>query len=65
LVPLIERIREVVKAQPGWGAWKIKQELNAHRGAQPKISWGEVRAELKFSKLKTKEQRYNFSRGPQ
>jgi anti-anti-sigma factor len=62
LVPLIDRIHEVVKAHPDWGAWKMKGELNRSRGNQPKVSWGEVRAELKFSGLKTKEQRYNFSR---
>ncbi len=63
LVSLIDRIKEVVKAHPDWGAWKIKNELNSRRGDQPKVSWGEVRAELKFSQLKTKEQRYTFSRG--
>jgi anti-anti-sigma factor len=63
LASLIDRIREVVKAHPEWGAWKIKGELNLRRAGQPKVSWSEVKAELKFSQLGTKEQRFAFSRG--
>ncbi len=63
LVSLIERIKSVVRAHPDWGAWSIKNELNRTRGRQPKVSWGEVRSELKFSKLSSKNARYRFARG--
>lgn len=63
LIPLIDRIKSVVRAHPDWGAWRIKNELNRLRGRQPKVSWGEVRSELKYSKLASKNARYRFARG--
>ena len=62
-VPLIERIQEVVRLHPDWGAWKLKGELNRRRGSLPKVSWGEIKAELKFSGLKSKTERFRFARG--
>ncbi|MCD4813583.1 STAS domain-containing protein [bacterium] len=62
LLPLIDRIRGLVKAHPDWGAWKLKNELNFRRGSQPKVSWGEVRAELKYNNLGSKKNRFKFAR---
>ncbi|MEW6516417.1 MAG: STAS domain-containing protein [candidate division FCPU426 bacterium] len=63
LIPLIDRIRSVVKAHPDWGAWKIKSELNQRRGNQPKVGWGEVRTELRYNDLATKAARFKYARG--
>lgn len=63
LIPLIDRVRSVVKAHPDWGAWKIKKELNLRRGNQPKVGWGEVRAELRYNDLNTKAARFKYARG--
>lgn len=63
LIPLIDRVRSVVKAHPDWGAWKIKKELNERRGNQPKVGWGEVRAELRYNDLHTKAARFKYARG--
>lgn len=60
---LIDRIKEVIKDNPEWGAWKIKNELNRTRGHRSKVGWGEVRSELKYSKLNNKSARYRFARG--
>ncbi|MBN1596234.1 STAS domain-containing protein [candidate division FCPU426 bacterium] len=62
LLPLIDRIRILVKAHPDWGAWTLKKELNRRRGTQPKVSWGEVRAELKYNDLGSKKERFKFAR---
>lgn len=62
-IPLIERVQEVVRVHPDWGGWKIKSELNRRRGPLPKVSWGEVRAELKFNGLRSKAERFRFARG--
>lgn len=61
-LPLLERIQTLVKLHPEWGAWKLKGELNRRRGSLPKITWGEVRAELKFNGLKSKAERFTFAR---
>jgi anti-sigma B factor antagonist len=61
--PLIDRVRALVKAHPDWGALKLKGELNRRRGTQPKVSWGEVRAELKYNELGSKRDRFKFARG--
>jgi anti-anti-sigma factor len=63
LIPLIDRVRSVVKAHPDWGAWKIKKELNQRRGNQPKVGWGEVRAELRYNDLQSKAARFKYARG--
>lgn len=63
LVSLIDRIKEIIRSHPDWGAWKIKNELNRTRGTQPKVSWGEVRTELKYSNLNKKDARYRLARG--
>lgn len=63
LLPLINRVRAVVQAHPNWGAWKIKKGLNQRRGDQSKVSWGEVRAELKYNDLGSKAARFKFARG--
>ncbi len=63
MLPLIDRIRTLVKMHPDWGAWKLKKELNRLRGQQPKITWAEVRAELRYSGLKSKRARFQFARG--
>lgn len=63
LLPLIDRIQQVIKAHPEWGAWKIKQELNCRRGNRPKVGWGEVKAELKYGGLNKKNGRYKYARG--
>jgi len=62
-LPLIDRIRALLKAHPDWGAWKLKNELNRRRGTQPKVSWSEVRAELKYNNLASKKDRFKFARG--
>lgn len=62
LLMLIDRIQQVIKAHPEWEAWKIKKELNLRRGSQPKVGWGEVKAELKYSGLNKKAERYKFAR---
>jgi anti-anti-sigma factor len=60
---LIDRVRGVVRIHPDWGAWKIKGELNRRRGLLAKVSWGEVRAELKFNGLRKKADRFKFAQG--
>ena len=65
ILPLIDRIQALVKAHPDWGAWKLKSELNQRRGTQPKVSWGEVRAELKYNDLGSKKDRFKFARSRQ
>jgi len=58
---LLERIKVVVRENPRWGAWKIKSVLNRRRGALPKVSWGEVRRELKLNRLDGKLERIKFT----
>jgi hypothetical protein len=60
---LLNRIQGVVRVNPKWGAWKIKQELNRNRGNQPKIGWGDVRRELKINRLQSKAQRVKYAQG--
>jgi anti-sigma B factor antagonist len=59
---LIDRIIEVVRDHPAWGAWNIKEHLNKHRGGAEKISWGALTRELQRHQLASKEDRIRLAR---
>jgi anti-sigma B factor antagonist len=59
---LIDRIVEVVRDHPTWGAWNIKEHLNKHRDGAEKISWGAVIRELQRHQLASKEDRIRLGR---
>lgn len=58
---LPEKIKAVVRANPSYGAFKIKRELNSSAYGYSKVGWFEVRAELARLNLNSSSRRYKFA----
>ena len=56
-----EKIANIIREYPAYGAYKIKKELNSAKYGFMKISWFAVRSELNKLDLKSKTKRYNFA----
>lgn len=62
---LMDRVREVIREHPAWGAWKIKRALNQNRGTHPKVGWSRIRAALSYHGLARKADRIKLAQGRQ
>jgi len=60
---LDEKIKTVVRENPAFGAYKVKQELNTSRFGYTKIGWFALRAEMNRLSLGSKSKRYTFATG--
>lgn len=56
-----EKISNIVREYPAFGAYKIKKELNTAKYGFMKIGWFAIRSELNKLDLKSKAKRYNFA----
>lgn len=56
-----EKVANIVREYPAFGAYKIKKELNSAKYGFMKIGWFAVRNELSKLGLKSKSKRYNFA----
>ena len=58
---LSDKIKQVIKDNPSFGAFKIKKELNSSKYGYTKVGWFEVRAELAKLDLNSRSSRYKFA----
>jgi anti-sigma B factor antagonist len=56
-----EKIANIIREYPSYGAYKIKKELNSAKYGFMKIGWFAIRNELNKLDLKSKAKRYNFA----
>jgi len=56
-----EKIANIVREYPSYGAYKIKKELNSAKYGFMKLSWFSIRGELNKLDLKSKSKRYSFA----
>lgn len=61
-VPIVEKIKRIVIADPLASTRSIQQQLNTEQYGFNKYGWFKVRAMLKELNLETKEKRYRFYR---
>ena len=60
---LPDKIKSVIKANPSFGAFKIKKELNSSQYGYSHVGWFEVRSELAKLNLNSRSLRYKFATG--
>ncbi len=58
---LEEKIKVIIKENPGYGAYRIKKELNTPKYGFTKVGWFKVRSELARLNLNSKSRRYQFA----
>ena len=58
---LWEKIQKIIQDNPGYGAYKIKKELNSAKYGFIRIGWLTVRSELGKMGLKSKSRRYSYA----
>ncbi len=58
---LTDKIRQIVKENPEYGALKIKRELNTVRFGYTRIGWFGVRSQLSALKLNNRNRRYEYA----
>lgn len=58
---LEEKIKEIVKEDPGLGAYGIKKKLNTEKYGFTKVGWFKVRSILAKLDLNSKSKRYQFA----
>lgn len=60
-LPVTEKIKFIVRENPGFGAFKIKKELNTAKYGYSKVGWFAVRSELANLNLNSRTRRYEFA----
>lgn len=58
---LDEKIKVVVRENPAFGAYRVKQELSTSRFGYTKIGWFALRGEMNRLNLGSKSKRYTFA----
>jgi anti-sigma B factor antagonist len=58
---LTDKIKNIVKENPEYGALKIKKELNSARYGYTKMGWFGVRSELSKLKLNNRSKRFEYA----
>jgi hypothetical protein len=60
-----EKIANIIREYPAYGAYKIKKELNSAKYGFMRIGWFAIRSELNKLGLKNKSKRYDYAtQGP-
>lgn len=62
IMPIPDKVRDVVSRHPDFGAWKIRKMLREDHYGNVKIGYFKLRSLLKNLELDTKEKRYRFFR---
>jgi anti-sigma B factor antagonist len=56
-----EKIANIIREYPSYGAYKIKKELNSAKYGFMRLGWFSIRGELNKLDLKSKSKRYSFA----